>query len=319
MANSSARSRRGLMGSSRHLLNPSPKASEADSQTVLGFQFRDPSLFQRALTHRSFCNENDLDATASYERLEFLGDAVLELMISDYLYRQFPKADEGQLTKARVALVRGQTLACAARRLGLGQYLMVGRGVEESGGRKQDSVLAAAMEAMVAAVYLDQGLDAARAFVERQLEPELTTIEKTSVNGAPRLVENPKSLLQEYLQAEGLPTPSYRVVERTGRDHQPEFSVEAVLGYEVIGAGKGGKKSDAERAAAQNALDRLTDEARIGEKPGADTNMDTQRKSGCPNEDVPDAPNPNLDTTPTAHPAVHFLSRLLLTRKRKIG
>ena len=255
MANSSARSRRGLMGSSRHLLNPSPKASEADSQTVLGFQFRDPSLFQRALTHRSFCNENDLDATASYERLEFLGDAVLELMISDHLYRQFPKADEGQLTKARVALVRGQTLACAARRLGLGQYLMVGRGVEESGGRKQDSVLAAAMEAMVAAVYLDQGLDAARAFVNFHMAPEL---EEIAHRGPPP--ENPKSRLQELLQQRGGPTPSYHQTGRKGPDHDPIFAFEVVVGDKVIGAGKGGSKGKAKKAAAQDALIRLETE-----------------------------------------------------------
>ena len=241
------------MGSSRLPPYPSQDAPGPDAQSVLGFQFRDPSLFQRALTHRSFCNEVGLDATESYERLEFLGDAVLELTISDYLYRQFPDADEGQLTKARVSLVRRESLARVAHRLGLGELLLVGRGVEDSGGRYQDSVLAAVFEAVLASVYLDQGAEAAREFIERHMERELADMSRTG--SAP---ENPKSRLQELLQGQGCPTPSYRETERKGPDHRPTFAVEVVVGERVIGAGQGRKKAEAERAAAEDALRRLT-------------------------------------------------------------
>ena len=144
--------------------------------SLLGSQFRDPSLFRRALVHRSYCNEHGLDASESYERMEFLGDAVLELTISAFLYQQFPDADEGQLTKARTSLVRGEVLAQVARRLGLGEGLQVGRGVETSGGRDQESVLAAVLEATIAAVYLDRGMEAASDFIAEHMGPELAEI-----------------------------------------------------------------------------------------------------------------------------------------------
>ena len=207
---------------------------------------------QLALTHRSFCNENGLDASQSYERLEFLGDAVLELIISDHLYRQFPDADEGQLTKGRTSLVRGEVLARVARRLGLGDRLLVGRGVEASGGRDQDSVLAAVLEAIVAAIYLDQGMEPAREFIAKHMSPELVEI----VQGGPP-PENPKSRLQEFLQGQGQSTPQYRHIHREGPDHNPVFTVEAIVDDEVIGTGRGGKKSEAERAAAAAALQSL--------------------------------------------------------------
>ena len=244
------------MASSRLPPYPSQGAPGPDAQSVLGFQFRNPGIFQRALVHRSYCNEHDLDAAESYERLEFLGDAVLELVISDYLYRRFPDADEGQLTKARVSLVRRESLARVARRLGLGELLLVGHGVETSGDRNQDKVLADVFEAVVAAVYLDQGMATACDFVRRHLARELAEIARS---GQPP--ENPKSRLQELLQERGRPTPSYRLAGRKGPDHDPVFTVEAVVGNEVIGAGRGGKKSEAERAAAEDALRRLTAES----------------------------------------------------------
>ena len=238
------------MGSSKLPLSPSKGGRGNNSASLLGFQFRDPSLFHRALVHRSYCNEHGLDAAESYERLEFLGDAVLELTISDHLYRQFPDADEGQLTKARSSLVRGKALARVARRLGLGESLLVGRGVEASGGRNQDSVLAAVLEATIAAVYLDRGMEAAREFIREHMAPELAEIGRSGLH----LEENPKSRLQELLQGQGRPTPAYRLTRREGPDHNPVFSVEAVVGDLVIGAGRGGKKSEAERAAAEAAL-----------------------------------------------------------------
>ncbi len=246
MASSSARSPRGLMGSSRLPASP-------NQDSLLGFRFRDPSLFRRALIHPSYCNEHGLDATESYERLEFLGDTVLELTISAHLYRQFPKADEGQLTKARSWLVRGEALARVGRRWELGERLLVGRGVEATGGRDQNSVLAAAVEAVIAAVYLDQGMEAAREFISVNMMDELAAM---SLADPPP--ENPKSRLQEYLQALGRPTPTYRLACREGPDHNPVFSVEAIADGEVIGMGQGGKKSYAERAAAEAALAALT-------------------------------------------------------------
>ena len=246
-ASSSALSRRGLMGSSRL-----PATPYQDS--LLGFRFRDPSLFRRALVHRSYCNEHGLDATESYERLEFLGDAVLELTVSAHLYRQFPDSDEGQLTKARSWLVRGEALAQVARRWRLGERLLVGRGVEASGGRNQDSVLAAAVEAVIAAVYLDQGMEAARQFISVNMIDELASM---SLSGPPP--ENPKSRLQEYLQGQGMPAPTYRLAHREGPDHSPVFTVEALVCGEIIGQGQGGRKSDAERAAAEAALAALKD------------------------------------------------------------
>ncbi len=216
---------------------------------MLGFPLRDPSTFQRALVHRSYCNEHGLDATDSYERLEFLGDAVLELTISGELYRRMPEASEGWLTKARSTLVRGTTLARVADRLGLAEWLMVGRGVEASGGRYQESVLAAAFEAVVAAVYLDQGNDRAQEFVIRVMADELSTALDQATTQ-----ENPKSRLQEHAQGRGLSTPEYRLVASEGPDHNPLFTVDVLVGGVVVGTGKGGKKAEAEREAARSAL-----------------------------------------------------------------
>ena len=192
-ASSSARSRRGLMGSSKTSINHG-----SDPASLLGFRFRDPSLFRRALVHRSYCNEHGLDAAESYERLEFLGDAVLELTISAHLYRQFSGADEGQLTKARSSLVRGEALAKVARRWGLGERLLVGKGVEASGGRDQNSVLAAVLEAVIAAVYLDQGMEAAREFITVNMIDELADV-------TPELVEGPPAAGKSQIQIAGIP------------------------------------------------------------------------------------------------------------------
>ena len=268
-----------------------------NSASLLGFQFRDPSLFERALVHRSYCNEHGMDASESYERLEFLGDAVLELIVSEDLFDRFPEADEGHLTKSRSSLVRGKVLAGVARRLGLGEMLLVGHGVEASRGKDQDSVLAATLEAVIAAIYLDQGLEQARQFVNRHLAPELTNI---SQSGAPP--ENPKSRLQEMLQGQGQPTPTYRMTSREGPDHNPVFSVEAVVGEQVIGTGQGGKKSDAERAAAETALERLVSDHNF---------WDTKRS------DSPTAPGEDEEMRAHGTPSVPksgILDRFRLTR-----
>ena len=221
-------------------------------ELLLGFRFRDPSIFQRAITHRSFCNEQGLEDTESYERMEFLGDAVLELTVSEELYRRFPDFLEGRLTKTRSALVNGEALAKVADSLGLGPLLLVGNGVDSTGGRQQESVLAAAFEAMVAAVYLDQGLDRAREFVLRVMADHF---DEAVREGTPP--ENPKSRLQEHLQSQGIQTPKYRLAGSKGPDHGPVFTVEVLVDGEVIGIGRGGKKSEAEAQAARAALEEL--------------------------------------------------------------
>ena len=298
------------MGSSKLPLSPSKGDRGNNSASLLGFQFRDPSLFHRALVHRSYCNEHGLDAAESYERLEFLGDAVLELTISDHLYRQFPDADEGHLTKARSSLVRGEALARVARRLGLGEFLLVGRGVEASGGRNQDSVLAAVLEAAIAAVYLDRGMEAAREFIREHMAPELAEIGRSGL----RLEENPKSRLQELLQGQGRPTPAYRLTGREGPDHDPVFSVEVVVGgEEVIGAGQGRKKSEAERAAAEAALASLPS-APLEDAGAADPVATTPTGKGDPEGGA--SGDSTHDSGQDAEAPSSLFRRLRLRRKR---
>ena len=221
-------------------------------ETVLGLEFRDPRLLQQALVHRSYLNEQEGPAGGSYERMEFLGDAVLELMVSTELYRRFPDMDEGELTKSRAALVCRETLAQVARRLHLGEYLLVGKGEEATGGRYRDSILASAFEAVVAAVYLDRGYSEATRFLLQAMSEELDQFTR---EGPP--AENPKSHLQEYVQGLGRAAPRYKLVSSDGPDHSPVFTVDVLVEDEVVGTGQGGRKADAERTAAQDALVRL--------------------------------------------------------------
>ena len=219
--------------------------------SVPGLDFEDQGLLRQALVHRSYLNEHPGSSLESYERMEFLGDAVLELAVSTALYDRLPSLSEGELTKLRSQLVCGESLAAAARSIGLGDALLLGRGEETTGGRSRYTILAAAFEALVAAVFLDQGYQHARDFV---LETLASPLDQACRDGAPR--ENPKSALQELLQGLGEPAPTYRLAGASGPDHRPVFTVEALLDGEVIGRGEGGRKSDAERAAAQDALDR---------------------------------------------------------------
>jgi ribonuclease-3 len=222
-------------------------------QTVLGVRFKDPQLLRQALVHRSFLNEAGGSSMESYERLEFLGDSVLGLGISTELYARLPHLPEGDLTKRRANLVCRESLADIARRLTLGEFLLLGRGEEATGGRQRDTILAAVFEAVVAAVYLDRDYAAARRFILRVMQQEL---EELSQEGEAPL-DNPKSRLQELMQGQGRPAPRYRLVVAEGPDHSPTFTVQALVGEEVIGQGQAGKKSDAERAAARDALGKL--------------------------------------------------------------
>lgn len=229
-----------------------PGASLREVESALGFRFRDPSLLRRALTHRSYCNEHNLDATESYERLEFLGDSVLEISISTALFRRLPEATEGRMTQLRSHLVSGHSLARVARRLRLGAALAVGCGGEENRIRDQDGVLAAALEAVVAAIYLDQGLERASSFILATMAGD---IDAACANL--RLPDNPKGRLQELVQGQGSRSPAYLVIGREGPDHSPVFTIEVSVDGQVLGMGTGSSKSDAEAAAARHALQQL--------------------------------------------------------------
>ena len=216
-------------------------------QTRLGVTFTDLTVLRTALVHRSYLNENRSFDLPHNERLEYLGDAVLELIVTDHLYRTYDNP-EGDLTSWRSALVRGDMLAVVAVELGLGQALMMSRGEEKSGGRERAQLLANACESVIGAIYLDQGYDAAKEFVHRVLLPKLPDIIS---EGSDR---DPKSSLQEVAQEKYNQTPQYSVTSESGPDHDKRFTVEVKLGDTVIGSGKGTSKQTAQQDAADNAL-----------------------------------------------------------------
>lgn len=217
-------------------------------QERLSIQFYDLSLLQRALTHRSYLNEHPEHSLEDNERLEFLGDAVLDFVAGAWLYDRFPEMDEGQLTRLRAGLVRTETLAAFARHFRLGDALLLGKGEDESGGREREKILCGAFEALIGALYLDQGMDAVQRFVEPLLEPALTDILERAAD------KDPKSLLQEWAQATLGETPLYRTVGSQGPDHAKQFTVEVIIGTTPCGRGTGPSKQSAAQAAAQNAL-----------------------------------------------------------------
>ena len=217
-------------------------------EQVLGVRFRDPALLRLSLTHSSYVNEHPQDAPASNERLEYLGDAFLGMVVARKLYLVHPAMSEGDLTEARASVVRGETLSAAAVELGLGNYLLLGQGEEQTGGRAKPNNLACALEALVGAVYLDQGHEAAEAFVVRVLQHHIDAANSMQVG------QDPKSLLQETAQAQGLGAPHYRVLSETGPGHERTFTVEVVVAGETLAQGSGRRKVDAERQAATAAL-----------------------------------------------------------------
>ena len=227
-------------------------ADSAALPRTLGISFNDPSLLEQALVHSSYINENPGFAPASNERLEFLGDAVLDVIIAEKLYQDFPHFTEGEMTKLRAALVRRDTLARMARTIGLGDYLHLGKGEEVSGGRRKPANLAGALEAVIAAIFLDQGSAIASDFVLRLLNEELQKV----VNEGAGV--DYKSQLQELIQAKEQQTPNYRVVEAMGPDHDKRFTVEVRLGDTVLGRGSGKSKKMAETEAARSALEQLS-------------------------------------------------------------
>jgi ribonuclease-3 len=218
-------------------------------QDDIGVRFENLSLLQQAFVHRSYLNEN-LDFTlGSNERLEFLGDAILGLVIAESLYRQSDSLDEGDMTKLRAALVRQDSLAQLALSLGLGDYLYLGQGEEKSGGRRRARNLACAVEALIGALFMDQGFDSARDLVTRLFS---YSVRKVIEQG---LVIDYKSKLQELVQAQRQERPTYRVVEAAGPDHDKTFWVEVLVGGEFLGRGCGKSKQSAEKEAAKQALE----------------------------------------------------------------
>ena len=233
-----------------------PMSYLSECEAAFGITFADKTLLQRALTHRSYINENPDFHFEDNERLEFLGDAILDFVIGEYLYHRFPEMREGNLTSLRAALVKTETLARFAIQLDLGQYLFVGRGEAESGGRERQANLCAAFEALVGAIYLDQGLEAVKDFIAPLVEPELERVIQGELN------KDAKSLLQELSQGLLQLTPAYRTIEEKGPDHAKEFTVEVIIGGQVYGRGQGPSKQAAAQGAARAALQRFDEQSR---------------------------------------------------------
>jgi ribonuclease-3 len=220
-------------------------------QENLGICFRRESLLEQAFVHTSYCNEAPGLEYSSNERLEFLGDAVLNLVVTDKLYREFPELSEGELTEIRASLVCRDTLSELASSLELGNWLLLGRGEESSGGRGKASNLANAVEAFIGALYLDQGIGKTRRFILKHLKRNLEEIKMGKIVG------NYKALVQELIQGEGRPTPVYRLVEAIGPDHDKQFTVEILVDGQTLGRGMGGSKKAAESQAARAAWEKL--------------------------------------------------------------
>ena len=232
---------------------PGATSSDGESQpelrtleAAISHTFRNRGLLEIALAHRSYAYESG--SGISNERLEFLGDAVLEIIASDILFHSYPDAGEGELTTLRAALVRGSTLATFAREVSLGQHLRLGRGEESTGGRNRDLLIASAFEALLGALYLDAGLDGARVFVEPFLRRALEKVVAQSK------IKDDKTYLQELSQARLGITPRYRVADESGPSHERNYVVEVLIGEHIVGRGQGRSKRLAEHEAARDAL-----------------------------------------------------------------
>ena len=223
-------------------------ADLAALQQTLGIPFNDPSMLEQALAHSSYTNEKPDITSASNERLEFLGDAVLGLVVAEKLYQDFSYAAEGEMTRLRTALVRRDTLARMAKSIKLGDYLYLGKGEETNDGRRNPANLAGALEAIIAAIFLDQGSITARNFILSLFNEE---IQRVVIHG---VIADYKSQLQELLQARERQTPTYQVVETMGPDHDRRFTVAVKAGDSVLGRGSGKNKKAAETEAARAAL-----------------------------------------------------------------
>jgi ribonuclease-3 len=214
-------------------------------QEIIGYQYKKEGLLRQALTHSSYANEKHMKKLSDNERLEFLGDAVLEIVSSEFLYKNYPKLPEGDLTKLRASLVCEPTLALSTREMNLGKYLLLGKGEEHTGGRERNSILSDALEAIIGSIYLDGGFEPARQFIHRFI---LTDIEHK------KLFHDSKTILQEVVQGKHDESLQYVLLEEAGPDHDKSFRVEARLGDRAIGEGSGHTKKAAEQEAAYQAL-----------------------------------------------------------------
>jgi len=223
-------------------------------QQIIGINFKDKFLLQQAFIHSSYTNENPGAPITDNERLEFLGDALLSFIVAEELYREFPNFGEGKLTEIRVSLIRQETLADIATGLKLGDYLLLGKGEEATGGRRKQTNLADAFEALIGAIFLDQGLGIAADFVLARYAAQL---EEVRAKGIER---NYKALLQELTQAKYKQLPAYRIVEASGPDHDKSFVIKVTLGERTLGSGSGKTRRAAEMEAARSAWEKLSSE-----------------------------------------------------------
>ncbi len=226
-------------------------ADVKEFQEIIGVNFHNISLLEQALVHSSYINENPGYTLGHNEKLEFLGDAVLGFFVAEKLYKDHPDADEGEMTKLRAALVSRDTLARVAKGIRLGDFLYLGRGEESSGGRQKKANLAGALEAVIAAVYLDQGENVTRDFIMRILDKEMKRINRKDT------IVDYKSRLQETIQSRYQTAPGYRLVSEKGPDHDKTFMVEVLVDETVLGKGTGKSKKEAETEAARLALETL--------------------------------------------------------------
>lgn len=214
-------------------------------EKIISYEFKDKKLLERALTHSSYCNEIKRTKNQSNERLEFLGDAVLELTVSDYLFEKYPEKTEGELTKLRASIVCEPTLALCSREIMLGQWILLSKGEEHTGGRGRDSITSDAMEAVIGAIYRDGGIEPAKAFINRFI---LKDIDKK------KLFYDSKTILQELLQKDSGVEPEYEITGESGPDHDKHFTAVVRCGSRLLGEGEGHTKKSAQQAAAYNAI-----------------------------------------------------------------
>jgi len=221
-------------------------------QQAIGYRFRDRGLLEHAMTHTSRANEDASGGVADNESMEFLGVALLGFIVADMLFRDFPRFDEGEKSKTKAAVVSTATLARQAERLRLGDHVLLGRGEEKTGGRRKQALLADTYEALLAAIYLDGGIEHAREFIVREFTPLLDEVRRDGVAG-----QDYKSALQEYLQSHDMPLPDYRLVGTSGPDHLKQFEIEVIVSGEPQASAIGGSKKEAEQEAARSALEKL--------------------------------------------------------------
>jgi ribonuclease-3 len=225
------------------------KLKELEKET--GYTFKDPGNLVLALTHSSYANEKKAAGLKSNERLEFLGDSVLNIVTSDYIYRNYPELHEGEMTRTRAAVVCEASLMRCAERIRLGEYLFLGKGEENTGGRTRSSILSDAFEALIGAIYIDGGISAARRFILRYMEDIYQDIDRQNE------FRDYKTMFQEIIQKQSDQKISYRILDESGPDHDKTFTAQVLVGNEPYGEGKGRSKKEAEQNAAKDAINNM--------------------------------------------------------------